>query len=294
MNQNSALVGHSGIMRPLCGRQLRIGRKFDAEATRGTELWPEPRTRLAKIMISPTVEVTGPRVRREVVSFVRRSNRMRPNQRRAWDAYRDRFVLDVPRLDTSTSIHPAASVDLVEAFGRDADLILEIGPGAGESLIPMAASRSQANVLAIEVYQPAIARMLAQLAKASLDNVRIVEADAVAAMRHLVRARSVDEIWLFFPDPWHKARHHKRRLLTPEFASLTASRMKSGGIWRIATDWADYADRIREVLDDDPSLTNMHPDGWGPRWAARPITHFEQRGLDAGRQIFDLAYCRVG
>jgi tRNA (guanine-N7-)-methyltransferase len=218
---------------------------------------------------------------------------MRPNQRRAWEAYQERFVLDVPRLGTSTSVHPAASLDLAEAFGRDAELILEIGPGAGDSLIPMAAARPEANLLAVEVYQPAIARMLAQLAKMGLDNVRIVEADAVAALEHLVPAGSVDEIWLFFPDPWHKARHHKRRLLTPEFASLTASRMKSGGIWRIATDWADYADRMRKVLSDDPSFANVQPDGWAPRWAARPITHFERRGLDAGHQIFDLAYRRV-
>ena len=100
-------------------------------------------------MMGSAVERTELRARREVVSFVRRSNRMRPNQRRAWETYREHFVLDVPRLDTSTSIHPAASVDLVEAFGRDADLILEIGPGAGESLIPMAAARPQANLLAI-------------------------------------------------------------------------------------------------------------------------------------------------
>jgi tRNA (guanine-N7-)-methyltransferase len=219
---------------------------------------------------------------------------MRPNQRRAWEAYRDRFVLEVPRLDTSTSIHPAASLDLGEAFGRDAALIVEIGPGGGESLVPMAEARPQANVLAFEVYQPAIARMLAQLARTGIDNVRIVEADAVAAMEHLLPTRSVDEIWLFFPDPWHKSRHHKRRLLTPEFAALCASRMRPGGIWRIATDWTGYADRIRQVLDSDPSFASAHPDGRPPRWAGRPITRFEQRGLDAGRQIFDIAYRRVG
>ncbi|MGH3339324.1 MAG: tRNA (guanosine(46)-N7)-methyltransferase TrmB, partial [Propionibacteriaceae bacterium] len=95
------------------------------------------------------------RVRREVVSYVRRSNRMRPNQRRAWEAYRDRFVLEVPRLDTATSVHPAASLDLVRAFGRNAELIVEIGPGTGESLIPMAQARPLVNVLAFEVYQPA-------------------------------------------------------------------------------------------------------------------------------------------
>ena len=245
-------------------------------------------------MIESAVERAELRTRRDVVSFVRRSNRMRPNQRRAWEAYRDRFVLEVPRLDTSTSVHPAASLDLEKAFGRDAELIVEIGPGTGESLVPMAKARPQANVLAFEVYQPAIARMLAQLARNGLDNVRIVEADAVAAMEYLVPVRSVDEIWLFFPDPWHKARHHKRRLLTPEFAALSAARLKPLGIWRIATDWADYAERMREVLDSDPSFANLHPSGWAPRWDGRPVTHFEQRGLDAGRQIFDLAYRRVG
>jgi tRNA (guanine-N7-)-methyltransferase len=248
----------------------------------------------AKIMTGSALERAERRTRREVVSFVRRSNRMRPNQRRAWETYRDRYVLDVPRLDTSTSIHPAAAIDLIEVFGRGAELIVEIGPGAGDSLIPMAAARPQANVLALEVYQPAIARMLSQLARAGLDNVRIVEADAVAALEYLVPAGSVDEIWLFFPDPWHKARHHKRRLLTPEFAALAASRLRPGGTWRIATDWSDYADRIREVLDNDPFFVNLHPNSWPPRWDARPITHFEQRGLDAGRQIFDLGYRRVG
>jgi tRNA (guanine-N7-)-methyltransferase len=245
-------------------------------------------------MIEPAVERVGLQARRDVVSFVRRSNRMRPNQRRAWEAYRDRFVLQVPRLDTSTSVHPTASLDLVQSFGRDAELIVEIGPGAGESLIPMAQARPHANLLAFEVYQPAIARLLAQLARNCTDNVRIVEADAVAAMEYLVPARSIDELWLFFPDPWHKARHRKRRLLTPEFAALSASRMKPGGIWRIATDWADYAERMRQVLDDHPCFAKLHPNGWAPRWQGRPITHFEQRGLDAGRQIFDLAYRRVG
>ena len=245
-------------------------------------------------MMGSAVERSELRARRDVVSFVRRSNRMRPNQRRAWEAYRDRFVLEVPRLDTSTSVHPAASLDLEKAFERDAELIVEIGPGTGESLVPMAKARPQANVLAFEVYQPAIARMLAQLARNGLDNVRIVEADAVAAMEYLVPVRSVNEIWLFFPDPWHKARHHKRRLLTPEFAALSAARLRTLGIWRIATDWADYAERMREVLDSDPSVANLHPNGWAPRWDGRPVTHFEQRGLDAGRQIFDLAYRRVG
>lgn len=250
-------------------------------------------TILAKIM-TDSAELEDHRVRREVVSFVRRSNRMRINHRRAWEVYRDRFVIEVPRLQTSTSIHPAAAVDLVEAFGRDAELIVEIGPGTGQSLIPMAAARSYANVLAFEVYRPAIARMLGHLAHQGLDNVRIIEADAAAGVEHLLPPRSVDEVWMFFPDPWPKPRHHKRRLVTPAFVTLAASRMKPGAIWRIATDSADYADWIRSVFDNDPRFADEHANGRAPRWEARPMTQFEQRGLEAERQIFDLAYRRVG
>jgi tRNA (guanine-N7-)-methyltransferase len=245
-------------------------------------------------MTGSAVEFEDHRVRREVVSFVRRSNRMRANQRRSWELYRDRFVLEVPRLQTSTSIHPAAAVDLVAAFGRDAELIVEIGPGTGESLIPMADARPHSNVLAFEVYRPAIARMLGNLVREGLDNVRIVEADAVAGLERLLPLRSVDAIWMFFPDPWPKPRHHKRRLVTPAFAALAASRMRPGATWRIATDSADYADWIRSVFNNDPRFASEYANGRAPRWEARPITQFEQRGLDAGRQIFDLAYRRVG
>jgi len=248
---------------------------------------------LAKIMIGSAAEPTDLRVRRQVVSFVRRSNRMRPNQRRAWEVHRERYLLDVPRHEASTSIHPDAAVDLVEAFGRAAELIVEIGPGTGESLIPMAEARPEANLLCFEVYRPAIARMLGQLVRRGVENVRIVEADAVAGIERLLPPRSIDALWTFFPDPWPKPRHHKRRLLTPAFAALSASRMKPGGVWRIATDCADYADRMRKVLDNDHDFTNEHPGGWAPRWEARPITQFEQRGLDAGRRTFDLAYRRV-
>jgi tRNA (guanine-N7-)-methyltransferase len=248
---------------------------------------------LAKIMTGSATELDGARVRREVVSFVRRSNRMRANQLRAWQSYRDRFVLEVPRGETSTSIHPDASLDLVTAFGRAAELIVEIGPGAGESLIPMAAVRPQANVLAFEVYRPAIARMLGSLVRAGVENVRIIEADAVAGLERLLPARSVDALWMFFPDPWPKPRHHKRRLVTPAFANLAASRLKPGGIWRVATDSAGYADWIRGILEEDPRFAGEHPNGEAPRWGARPVSQFEQRALDARRVIVDLGYRRV-
>lgn len=245
-------------------------------------------------MTGSAAELDGARVRREVVSFVRRSNRMRSNQRRAWESYRERFVLDVPRWEASTSVHPDASLDLPAAFGRHAELIVEIGPGAGESLIPMAQARPQANVLAFEVYRPAIARLLGSLVRAGVENVRIVEADAVAGLERLLPARSVDALWVFFPDPWPKPRHHKRRLVTPAFADLAAARLKPGGIWWIATDLAGYADWMHAVLDDDPRFASEHPNGdAAPRWEARPVTQFEQRALDAGRAIVDLAYRRA-
>jgi tRNA (guanine-N7-)-methyltransferase len=215
---------------------------------------------------------------------------MRPQQRRAYDDLRDRFIVDVPRDDLRTSLAAGLTWDARAVFGRDADLIVEIGPGTGESLVPMAAARPDENVLAFEVYQPGVARILAALRTEAVDNVRIVEADAVDGFRHLLPPNSVAEVWLFFPDPWHKARHHKRRILTPTFADLMASRMSSGGLWRLATDWADYAAQMREVLDAHPSFDNEHP-GWAPR-SARPVTSFERRGRDAGRRVFDLVYRR--
>ena len=232
------------------------------------------------------------RVRREVVSFVRRSARMNPQQSKAWNAHHDRWVLDVPRAETDTSIDPTYTVDLAEAFGRSAPLIVEIGPGMGDSLVPMARAHSDFNVLAFEVFQPAVARILGRLASEGVQNVRVVQADAVEGLTTLVPQSSVDRLWMFFPDPWHKLRHHKRRLLSPEFADLAASRMKPGGLWQLATDWADYATQMRAVLDNHELFSNCHADGWAPRWEGRPVTRFEHRGIEAGRRIFDLSYRR--
>jgi tRNA (guanine-N7-)-methyltransferase len=236
---------------------------------------------------------TNRRVRREVVSFVRRSNRMRPPQRRAWEQYRDQLLIDVPRLGSSTSVHPDSSVDLDREFGRQAPLIVEIGPGTGESLVPMARARPECNILAFEVYQPAIARLLGSLVAEQVPNVRIVAADAVASLTHLLPERSVDELWTFFPDPWPKSRHFKRRLIQPPFVDLVASRLKYRARWRLATDWVGYAEAIRTLLDDNPGLVAEHDHDWAARWEGRPLTRFEQRGLAAGRAVFDLTYRRV-
>ena len=234
------------------------------------------------------------RVHREVVSYVRRSARMRPHQRRAWEQHADHYVLQVPQRETSTSIAAEASVDLTAAFGRSAPLLVEIGPGTGESLVPMAKARPGTNVLAFEVYQPAVAQLVAALVRAEVGNVRIVAANAVEGLQHLVPAGALEELWTFFPDPWPKARHHKRRLVNASTAALAASRLRPGGRWRLATDWEDYAGSMRAVLDAEPGLADDHPGGWAPRWLDRPVTRFEQRGRDAGRPVRDLTYRRVG
>lgn len=224
---------------------------------------------------------------RDVVSFVRRSTRMRPHQRQAYQAHRDRFLLEVRRAERSTSVHPDATLDLTAAFGRHAPLVVEIGPGTGESLVPMAAARPELNVLALEVYEPAIAAVVAALHREDLANVRVVMADAVAALRSLLPEGSVAELWTFFPDPWPKARHHKRRLVDAEFVDLAARRVGPGGVWRLATDWPDYAAVMRDLLDAHPAWQAVEVE------PVRPETRFEIRGRAAGRPIADLVYRRV-
>ena len=243
--------------------------------------------------MTPPLPTPSPaRVHREVVSFVRRSARLTAGQRTAWEQHASRWVLDVPHADTETSIDPDYSVDLTRLFGREAPLVVEIGSGTGESLVPMAAARPECNVLAFEVYQPAVAQTLAKLGRAGVDNVRLAPVNAVEGLATLLDESSLHELWLFFPDPWHKSRHHKRRLLTPAFADLVATRLQPGATWRLATDWEDYAVAMRQVLDDHDAFDNLHPDGWAPRWAERPVTRFEERGLAAGRTVFDLGYRR--
>lgn len=234
------------------------------------------------------LELVEQKNRRGVVSFVRRSPRLTPQQQRLWDRFADRWLIDVPRDGNSTSIDPAHRVDLPAAFGREAPLIIEIGPGMGESLAPMAAARPEANVLAFEVYRPAIARILAKLDKAGAENVRVIQANAVDGLRQVAPEAGIAELWMFFPDPWHKSKHRKRRLLNHDFADLVASRLQPGAIWRLATDWADYAEQMVEVLDAEPGLHG----GVVERWAQRPVTRFERRGVAAGREVTDLAYVR--
>lgn len=229
------------------------------------------------------------RVHREVVSYVRRSARMNPSQAKAWETHAPRLVVTVPPRELSTSVHPDAHVDWEALFGRRARIAVEIGSGRGEALVALAELHPDWNIVAFEVFQPAVASTLSRIARHGVDNVRIVLANGVEGLERLFPPRSITELWTFFPDPWHKPRHHKRRLVSAEFAALAASRLTAGGVWRLATDWADYADAMRAVLDAAPGLVNAH-DGWAPRFAERPVTKYEDRGLAAGRTVRDLEY----
>lgn len=220
---------------------------------------------------------------------MRRSARMNPSQQKAWDTLADTLIVDVPPRELSTSVHPDARVDWAATFGRTAPLFVEIGSGRGEALVALAARHPEANLVAFEVFQPAVASTLSRIRRAGVTNVRVVMANGVEGLDHLFAPASITELWTFFPDPWHKPRHHKRRIVSSAFAALVASRLTPGGVWRLATDWTEYAEAMRATLDAAPGLRNLHAD-WAPRFADRPLTKYESRGLAAGRTVHDLSY----
>ncbi|HET7385647.1 MAG TPA: tRNA (guanine(46)-N(7))-methyltransferase TrmB [Nocardioidaceae bacterium] len=224
------------------------------------------------------------RRRREVLSYTRRGSRLTDRQRAAWERRADQWWIPDEAVD-------APDFDLAHWFGREAPLIVEIGSGVGEATAALAASRPAYDVLAFEVWRPGVAQTFLRMEEAGATNVRACSVDAVWSMGHLLGPGSVRELWTFFPDPWPKRRHHRRRLVSPDFAALAASRLAPGGLWRLATDWPDYAARMREALDAEPLLANEYG-GFAPRWEERPITRFERRGLAAGRPITELAYRR--
>ena len=217
---------------------------------------------------------------------------MNASQEKSWTTLADDLVIRVPARELSTSVHPDAHVDWAATFGREAPLFVEIGSGRGEALVALAEQHPEANVVAFEVFQPAVASTLSRINRHGVTNVRVVLANGVEGLEHLFAPATVAELWTFFPDPWHKPRHHKRRLVSPEFAELVASRLVPGGQWRLATDWADYAEHAREVLDAEPGLAPCQ-EGPAPRWESRPVTKYEARGIAAGREIVDLCYRSV-
>lgn len=222
---------------------------------------------------------------REIRSFVKRDGRMTPSQQRALEQLWPRFGLQPEQL---------IERDLAELFGRVAPVTLEIGFGMGDSLAQMAATEPERNFLGIEVHRPGVGRLMSLLETRDIDNVRILCADAVPVLKDAIKPESIDRVQIFFPDPWPKKRHHKRRLLNPDFIALLRSRLQSGGLLHVATDWEDYAERVLELLNDADGLENLSTTGGAvPRPDWRPETRFEARGIRHGHAVWDLMFRRA-
>jgi tRNA (guanine-N7-)-methyltransferase len=185
-----------------------------------------------------------------------------------------------------------APFDPVALFGRRAPIVLEIGPGMGEATVAMAAADPGRDWLAVEVHTPGIANLMSLAEAAGVTNLRVVAGDALTLAGTVLPPDSLDAVHVFFPDPWPKARHHKRRIIVPERVALLRSRLVPGGTLHAATDWPEYAESMLETLTADPELVNTC-DGYAPRPAYRPLTKFERRGRDAGRPVHDLVFRRA-
>ncbi|MGF1643777.1 MAG: tRNA (guanosine(46)-N7)-methyltransferase TrmB [Thiotrichales bacterium] len=221
---------------------------------------------------------------RAVRSYVLRQGRITPSQTRALDELWARFGM----------ILTPDALDLDTLFGRHAPRILEIGFGDGENLLAQAAANPEHDFIGIEVHAPGVGRVLNQLNALELDNVRVLREDAVTVLTQMIPRDSLDKIQLFFPDPWPKKRHHKRRIVQPEFVATLAARLRPGGLLHFATDWADYADHMLGVLEQCPSLRNTAAgSGFATEPPARARTRFERRGLRLGHAVFDLVFARA-
>jgi tRNA (guanine-N7-)-methyltransferase len=217
-------------------------------------------------------------------SFVLRQGRMSPAQSQALAAL----------LPVHGIAYRAAPLDLAAAFGRAAPTVLEIGCGMGETTARIAAGMPEKNFLGIEVHAPGVGALLKLIAEQHLANLKLIQHDAVEVVQQMIAPGSLAGIHIFFPDPWPKARHHKRRLVQPAFAALLASRLQPGGMLHCATDWEHYAQQMLEVLASEPQLQNSAPPGAGyaPRPDYRPVTKFENRGLKLGHGVWDVIFVR--
>ncbi|WP_233190708.1 tRNA (guanosine(46)-N7)-methyltransferase TrmB [Brachybacterium sp. UMB0905] len=261
----------------------------------------------------------GLRPHRDVVSFVRRGERLSTEQQQAWDALAEQYVLDPPRAHRDTLPAAGETLDVPALFGRTAPLVVEVGSGQGENLVAAALAHPERDFLGVEVYAPGLAQTLVRLQEAAgqdgadlPQNLRMLPLDAQRALPQMLPSASIDELWVYFADPWPKQRHHKRRLINPPFLDAVLPLLREGAAFRLATDWAQYAHHMRFQLDARPELELLFPQGprpdgdstdavpetmamtgWAPRFAGRVKTGFEAKGRRAGRLIWDLAYTRV-
>lgn len=218
---------------------------------------------------------------RHIRSFVLRQGRVSPAQQRSLDTL-------MPKFGIYYAIH---ALDLDAAFGRSAPKILEIGFGMGEPTAKIALAHPQNDYLALEVHPPGVGSLLKQIDAQSIQNIRIIQHDAVEVLRDMISDASLDGVHIFFPDPWHKARHNKRRLIQAPFIQQLVQKIKVGGYLHVATDWQDYAEQILAVLSDESLLKNTATN-YAEKPAYRPLTKFEQRGLNLGHGVWDLVFER--
>ena len=225
--------------------------------------------------------MTDTKILPHIRSFVLRQGRVSPAQQRCVDTLMPRFGIPYG--------HVALDLDI--AFGRQAPKILEIGFGMGGSTATIAAAHPENDYLALEVHTPGVGNLLKLIDEQGLTNLRIIQHDAVEVLRDMIADGALSGVHIYFPDPWHKARHNKRRLIQSPFVAKLMPKLKAGGYFHAATDWEDYAVQMLEVLSAEPLLENT-ADGYAPRPDWRPLTKFEQRGLNLGHGVWDLLFQR--
>jgi tRNA (guanine-N7-)-methyltransferase len=226
--------------------------------------------------------MTEQKALRTVRSFVRREGRLTPGQQRAIDELWPQYALD----------EGDSLIDLNEFFKRDAPKVIEIGFGNGASLAEMAKHQPDTDFLGIEVHRPGVGQLLNLIDQNGLTNLRVACTDAVELLKHRIADNSLDRLQLYFPDPWHKKRHHKRRIIQPDFVNLLAKKIKLGGHLHMATDWQHYAEQMLVDLSDNTDFHNCADKDYIPRPDYRPLTKFEQRGHKLGHGVWDLLFKR--
>ncbi|MGS2719492.1 tRNA (guanosine(46)-N7)-methyltransferase TrmB [Paraglaciecola aestuariivivens] len=221
---------------------------------------------------------------RKIQSFVKREGRLTAGQAKSIEQHWPTMGLE----------HKDGLVDLTQVFGRSAPVVLEIGFGMGKSLVEMAKNEADKNFIGIEVHRPGVGSCLSEAAEQDVTNLRIYEHDAVEVFADCIADNSLARVQLFFPDPWHKKRHHKRRIVQPEFVQKLRSKLAIGGVFHMATDWENYAEHMLEVMTQAEGFKNLSAtQDYVPRPEQRPLTKFEQRGHRLGHGVWDLMFERV-
>jgi tRNA (guanine-N7-)-methyltransferase len=260
---------------PINLKSVPVTDSTQASSPNDTAPAPKDRRRL------PPSDVAFPKT---IKSYVRRAGRTTSGQAKAFEELGPRFVLP----------YAPHAIDVVATFGRPAatPVIFEIGFGMGEATAHIAALSPEKNFLCCEVHEPGVGALLKRIGERALSNIRILQHDAVEVIDHMLPVQSLDGVHIFFPDPWHKTKHNKRRLIQAPLVAKLAARLKPGGYLHCATDWEPYAQQMLEVLSAEPLLKNT-ADGYAPKPDYRPLTKFENRGLKLGHGVWDLVFKRI-